>query len=42
MQDIAWKMIIEKFFPEFLDFFFPQVHNNIDFSKGFEFLELIY
>jgi len=39
MQDQAWKEIIEKLFPDFLAFFFPQIYRDIDFSKGFEFLD---
>jgi len=39
MQDQAWKEIIEKLFPDFLAFFFPQIYRDIDFSRGFEFLE---
>ena len=39
MQDEAWKEIIEKLFPDFLTFFFPQIYKDIDFSKGFEFLD---
>lgn len=39
MQDEAWKEIIEKLFPDFLAFFFPQIYKDIDFSKGFEFLD---
>jgi len=39
MQDEAWKEIIEKLFPDFLAFFFPQIYRDIDFSRGFEFLD---
>jgi len=39
MQDEAWKQIIEKLFPDFLAFFFPQIYKDINFSKGFEFLD---
>jgi len=39
MQDEAWKEVIEKLFPDFLAFFFPQIHRDINFSKGFEFLD---
>lgn len=39
MQDQAWKEVIEKLFPDFLAFFFPQIYRDIDFSRGFEFLD---
>jgi len=39
MEDEAWKEIIEKLFPDFLAFFFPQIHKDINFSRGFEFLD---
>jgi hypothetical protein len=39
MQDEAWKEIIEKLFPDFLAFFFPQIYSEINFSRGFEFLD---
>lgn len=39
MQDQAWKEIIEKLFPDFLAFFFPQIYSDIDFSRGVEFLD---
>lgn len=38
-SDNAWKDIIEELFPEFLDFFFPAVHRDIDFGKCYEFLD---
>lgn len=37
--DSPWKEAIERFFKPFLLFFFPQVHNEIDWSKGYEFLD---
>ena len=39
MEDEAWKEIIEKLFPDFLAFFFPQIYKDINFSRGFEFLD---
>jgi hypothetical protein len=39
MQDEAWKVIIEKLFPDFLAFFFPQIYKDINLSRGFEFLD---
>jgi hypothetical protein len=36
--DSAWKDVIEELLEPFLEFFFPDVYRDIDFSKGFEFL----
>ena len=36
--DSAWKNVIENLFAEFLLFFFPETYTDIDFSKGYEFL----
>jgi predicted transposase/invertase (TIGR01784 family) len=37
--DSAWKEVIEKLFEQFLEFFFPDLHAAIDFSKKIEFLD---
>ncbi|MGK7900790.1 MAG: hypothetical protein AB4352_05135 [Hormoscilla sp.] len=37
--DSPWKDIIGKYFPEFLEFFFPAAHGQIDWSKKYEFQE---
>jgi hypothetical protein len=37
--DSFWKEILEKLFAEFLQFFFPDIHRDIDFSKGYQFLD---
>jgi hypothetical protein len=37
--DSAWKEVIEKLFKDFLEFFFPEIHNAIDFTKKIEFLD---
>ena len=37
--DSPWKDIIEQYFPEFMSFFFPQAKEEIDFDKGYEFLD---
>ncbi|MGE5340186.1 MAG: hypothetical protein ACM3SY_01775, partial [Candidatus Omnitrophota bacterium] len=34
--DSAWKEILEEHFETFLEFFFPDIHRDIDFSKGYE------
>jgi hypothetical protein len=36
--DSAWKDVIEILFESFLEFFFPHIHRDIDFSKGCEIL----
>jgi hypothetical protein len=38
-KDVLWKGIIEDLFEDFLHYFFPQYINEIDFSKGYEFLD---
>ena len=37
--DSAWKDAIEKYFKEFMAFFFPEAHADIDWNKGYEFLD---
>jgi hypothetical protein len=37
--DSPWKSAIETYFPDFMAFFFPQIHADIDWSRGFEFLD---
>lgn len=37
--DSPWKEAMERFFPQFLEFFFPDIHGQIDWSKGWEFLD---
>ena len=36
--DSAWKDIIEELFYDFLNFFFPDICKDVNFSKGYEFL----
>jgi len=36
-QDSSWRKILDKLLPEFLAFFFREIHQAIDFKKGFEF-----
>ncbi len=38
-RDTLWKGIIEDLAEEMLHFFFPQYTNDIDFTRGFEFLD---
>ncbi|SDC83940.1 MULTISPECIES: Rpn family recombination-promoting nuclease/putative transposase [unclassified Candidatus Frackibacter] len=39
MQDENWKKIIESCFEDFVYFFLPDLANEIDFKKGYEFLD---
>lgn len=37
--DSSWKAILERYFPQFLEFFFPQIYAEIDWERGWEFLD---
>ena len=37
--DSPWKEALEHFFPDFLDFFFPDAYADIDWSQGHQFLD---
>lgn len=37
--DSPWKEALERFLPQFLDFFFPQVFQGVDWSRGYESLD---
>ena len=37
--DSPWKEILEKYFPQFIEFFFPKAYKDIDWDKGYEFLD---
>ena len=37
--DSPWKEIIEDYFNDFLAFFFPAIHADVDWGKGYEFLD---
>ena len=37
--DLPWKDIVEAYFEAFMRFFFPQIHAEIDWSRGYEFLD---
>jgi hypothetical protein len=37
--DSPWKEILEAYFPEFMAFFFPAIDIQIDWSRGFEFMD---
>jgi len=38
-QDSSWRKILDKLLPDFLAFYFREIHQAIDFAKGFEFLD---
>lgn len=38
-KDRIWKNVLEKFFISFTEFFLPELHKNIDFSKPIKFLD---
>jgi hypothetical protein len=40
--DSPWKDIIEDYFEDFVCFFFPNIHAEIDWSRGYEFLSTTY
>ncbi len=37
--DSPWKEILEVYFQDFMQFFFPQIHQDIDWSQGYDFLD---
>jgi hypothetical protein len=37
--DSPWKDILEAYFEDFMLFFFPQIHAEIDWSRGYDFLD---
>ncbi|MCC5661149.1 hypothetical protein LC608_30135 [Nostoc sp. XA010] len=37
--DSPWKQILQLYFQDFMQFFFPQAHGEIDWSRGNEFLD---
>jgi len=37
--DSPWKDILEAYFPDFMLFFFSQIHHDIDWSRGYDFLD---
>ncbi|EAZ98253.1 hypothetical protein MELB17_08446 [Marinobacter sp. ELB17] len=38
-HDSPWKMALEGYFQEFLDLLFPAIHEHVDWSKGYSFLD---
>jgi hypothetical protein len=37
--DSPWKNVLERYFPDFLAFFFPEAHAGIDWSQGYTLLD---
>jgi len=37
--DSPWKEILDDYFAEFMAFFFPTIHQDIDWSRGYESLD---
>ena len=37
--DTPWKQILESYFPQFMAFFFPEAYCEIDWDRGFDFLD---
>ncbi|NET39155.1 MAG: transposase, partial [Cyanothece sp. SIO1E1] len=37
--DSPWKEALERYFEAFMAFFFPQAHTDIDWARGYEFLD---
>lgn len=38
-QDSVWKEVLDAYFKEFLEFFFPDIHAEIDWNRKYEFLD---
>jgi hypothetical protein len=37
--DSPWKEILERYLPEFMAFFYPAIYAEVDWSRGYEFLD---
>src|SRR5438874_8225928 len=37
--DSPWKEALERYFPPFMEFFFPVAYQDIDWSRGYQFLD---
>ena len=37
--DSPWKEALDIYFPEFMEFFFPNAYQEIDWNKGYETLD---
>lgn len=38
-QDNGWKELLDEFFKEFVEFFFPAIYADVDWQRGYEFLD---
>ena len=38
-QDSPWKDLLDNYFEDFMEFFFPAAHAQIDWARGYEFLD---
>ena len=38
-QDSVWKEVLDAYFKEFLAFFFPETHQDVDWRRAYEFLD---
>ncbi len=38
-HDSPWKDVLHRYFREFMAFFFPEAHDDIDWGRGYEFLD---
>ncbi len=38
-QDSVWKEVLDAYFEEFLAFFFPQIHADIDWQRPYEYMD---
>ncbi|MBI4854474.1 MAG: hypothetical protein HY819_21965 [Acidobacteria bacterium] len=38
-NDSVWKELLEKYLKEFMEYFFPYAHSQIDWEKGYTFLD---
>ena len=37
--DSPWKRVLDLYFQPFMEYFFPHIAKDIDWSKGYEFLD---
>ncbi len=37
--DSPWKVALERYFPEFMEFYFPVIFDDIDWTSGYDFLD---
>jgi hypothetical protein len=37
--DNPWKVLLEKYFQQFMSFFFPEIHDDINWAQGYDFMD---